>query len=193
MMENREELLIRKAQRGNLTAFEELIKHYDEKVMNILLNMLNNSDDARDVYQEVFMKVFQTIKKFRFQSKFYTWLFRIAVNTSINFRKKRTSYQNRTFEDSFNENNENLQAFIQNESGNPEKELLNLKLSKNIQQSVDRLPRQQKAVFVLRHYQGYKLSEIAEIMNCSEGTVKNYMFRSVQKLKKELKEYSQIK
>ena len=90
-MNQNEELLIRKAQRGNIAAFEELVKRYENKVMSIILDMLNDVEDARDVYQDVFMKVFLTIKKFRFQSKFYTWLFRIAVNTSINFRKKRTS------------------------------------------------------------------------------------------------------
>jgi len=186
-MENNEKLLIRKAQRGNLAAFEELVKNYDDKVMSIILNLLNNVEDARDVYQEVFMKVFMTINKFRFQSKFYTWLFRIAVNTSLNFRKKRTSQQGKKEKEYFDENDLNYRDY--NNSTDPEKQLVNLELGNNIQQSIDRLSPKQKTVFVLRHYHGYKLKEIADIMNCSEGTIKNYIFRSCQKLKKELKEY----
>ncbi|MBC8181647.1 sigma-70 family RNA polymerase sigma factor [candidate division KSB1 bacterium] len=188
-MNQDEELLIRKAQRGNIAAFEELVKRYEDKVMSIIFNMLNDAEDARDVYQDVFMKVFLTIKKFRFQSKFYTWLFRIAVNTSINYRKKRTSQQKETLENYIEENKHDAEITIQNNSDNPEKHLLDMELGKHIQRSINLLSPKQKAVFVLRHYHGYKLAEIAEILNCAEGTVKNYLFRSLQKLKKELKEF----
>lgn len=188
-MNQDEELLIRKAQRGNIAAFEELVKRYEDKVMSIIFNMLNDAEDSRDVYQDVFMKVFLTIKKFRFQSKFYTWLFRIAVNTSINYRKKRTSQQKETLENYIEENKHDAEITIQNNSDNPEKHLLDMELGKHIQRSINLLSPKQKAVFVLRHYHGYKLAEIAEILNCAEGTVKNYLFRSLQKLKKELKEF----
>ena len=184
-MNQDEELLIRKAQRGNIAAFEELVKRYEDKVMSIIFNMLNDAEDSRDV----FMKVFLTIKKFRFQSKFYTWLFRIAVNTSINYRKKRTSQQKETLENYIEENKHDAEITIQNNSDNPEKHLLDMELGKHIQRSINLLSPKQKAVFVLRHYHGYKLAEIAEILNCAEGTVKNYLFRSLQKLKKELKEF----
>jgi RNA polymerase sigma-70 factor, ECF subfamily len=188
-MNKNEELLIRKAQRGNIAAFEELVKEYENKVMSIILDMVNDVEDARDVYQDVFMKVFLTIKKFRFQSKFYTWLFRITVNTSINFRKKRTSQQNKATVEYQEENSLETQNIIQSNYQDPEKQLLNIELSNTIQKSINLLSPKQKAVFLLRHYHGYKLSEIAEIMNCADGTVKNYLFRSVQKMKKELKEF----
>jgi len=190
-MNKDEELLIRKAQRGNIAAFEELVKQYDDKVMSIILNMLNDADDAHDVYQDVFMKVFLTIKKFRFQSKFYTWLFRIAVNTTINYRKKRTSRQNTAHEEFQEENNYETEMVNQINSTTPEKQLLNKELSDNIERSIKCLSPKQKTVFVLRHYHGYKLTEISKIMNCAEGTVKNYLFRSLQKLKNELKEFRQ--
>ena len=92
-MENDEHLLIRKAQRGNIQAFEQLVQQYDSKVMQLIYNMVNDSEDTRDLYQEVFIKVFKAIKKFRFQSEFYTWLYRITINTCINFRqRKKTSH-----------------------------------------------------------------------------------------------------
>ncbi|HDQ00095.1 MAG TPA: RNA polymerase sigma factor [bacterium] len=187
---DKETLLIKKAQRGNLQAFEELVRNYDEKLMRILYNMLNNIDDARDVYQEVFLKVFRSLKTYQFKSSFYTWLFRIAVNTCLNYRKKRKRHRYEPLpDDSIAE--QGWFVVADQADKNPEQHFLNTELHETINRSIQSLSDQQRTVFVLRHYHGYKLSEIAEIMNCTEGTIKNYMFRSVQKLRKCLQEYVQ--
>lgn len=191
-MGNEEELLIRRAQRGNLKAFEDLVKRYDEKIMRMIFNMVNDVEDTRDIYQEVFLKAYQSIAKFRFASEFYTWLYRIAVNTCINFRKRKTIIQHDSLDNYLDANNDNWQIHKTSENRNPEELLINKELSEQIQKSIDGLSAKQKSVFVLKHYQGYKLSEIAVIMNCSEGTIKNYMFRAVQKLKSSLQEYQQL-
>ena len=191
-MQKEEELLIRKAQRGNLQAFENLVQRYDAKIMRLIYNMVNDIEDSRDLYQEVFIKVFKSIKKFRFQSEFYTWLFRIAINTSINFRKKKTSHQHESIDDYMEESSHNRNIISSIETVNPEQHIIDRELNDQIQRSLDTLSPKQRSVFVLKHYHGYKLSEIANTLNCSEGTVKNYMFRAVQKLKKSLKEYHQI-
>jgi len=191
-MQKDEELLIRKAQRGNLKAFEDLVKSYDEKIMRMIFNMVNDVEDTRDIYQEVFLKAYQSIAKFRFASEFYTWLYRIAVNTCINFRKRKTIIQHDSLDNYLDANNDNWQIHKTSENRNPEELLINKELSEQIQKSIDGLSAKQKSVFVLKHYQGYKLSEIAVIMNCSEGTIKNYMFRAVQKLKSSLQEYQQL-
>jgi RNA polymerase sigma-70 factor (ECF subfamily) len=191
-MGNEEELLIRRAQRGNLKAFEDLVKRYDEKIMRMIFNMVNDVEDTRDIYQEVFLKAYQSIAKFRFASEFYTWLYRIAVNTCINFRKRKTIIQHDSLDNYLDANNDNWQIHKTSENRNPEELLINKELSEQIQKSIDGLSAKQKSVFVLKHYQGYKLSEIAVIMSCSEGTIKNYMFRAVQKLKGSLKEYQQL-
>jgi len=188
-MQKEEELLIRKAQRGNLQAFENLVHRYDAKIMRLIFNMVNDIEDTKDLYQEVFIKVFKSIKQFRFQSEFYTWLYRIAINACINFRKRKTSHQHESLDDYLDENNSNWNIVTVMENVNPEKHLINKELNDQIQQSIDKLSSQQRSVFVLKHYHGYKLSEIANILNCSEGTVKNYMFRAVQKLKKSLEAY----
>ncbi len=187
-----EELLIRKAQRGNIRAFEELVKKYDEKIMRLLLNMLNDEDDARDTYQEIFLKVYQSIGNYRFQSKFYTWLYRIAVNTSINYRKKRTVNSSDSLDEILSDDKGTLLEVIQDDNQTPEQFVLNIELTEKINQSIEKLSPRQRAVFILRHYHGHKLSEIAEILNCSEGTVKNYMFRSLQKMRDNLREYQQL-
>lgn len=191
-MEKQEELLIRKAQRGNLQAFENLVYRYDAKIMRLIFNMVNNVEDTRDLYQEVFIRVFKSIKNFRFQSEFYTWLFRITVNVCINYRKRKISHQHESLDDYLDENDRNWRIVVAVENRNPEQTLINKELNDQIQQSIDNLSPRQRSVFILKHYHGYKLSEIANIMNCSEGTVKNYMFRAVQKMKKSLEAYHQI-
>lgn len=184
-MDREDELLIIKAQRGNLQAFEELVKKHDARVMTVIVNMVQNVEDARDLYQDVFIKAFRSLQKFRFQSEFYTWLFRITINTCISFRKKRTC----DLHQSLDEHDENWVIINDTAILNPEQQILNSELAENIQQSISQLSAKQRAVFILRHYHGHKLNEIAEILECSEGTVKNYLFRAVQKLKRSLQDY----
>jgi RNA polymerase sigma-70 factor, ECF subfamily len=180
-----EAILIEKAQRGNIQAFEQLIYQFDAKVMGLIYSMVNNMEDARDIYQDVFVKVFGAIKKFRQDSKFETWLYRIVVNTCINFRRA----QSRRRFDEFNETDEN---HISGPSGagqrSPDKDVINSELNERIHQAIAQLSPKQRTVFVLRHYQEYKLTEIAAILECSEGTVKNYLFRATQKLKLQLRD-----
>ena len=191
-MEREEELQIRKAQRGNLQAFEKLVHYYDAKIMRLIFNMVNNIEDTKDLYQEVFIKAFQSIKSFRFESEFYSWLFRIAVNSCINFRKRKTFRQHESLDNYLDDNDRNWKICIHEGHENPEQHLINKELNYQIQQSLNQLSVKQRSVFILKHYHGYKLREIADIMNCSEGTIKNYMFRAVQKLQALLKEYQQI-
>ena len=188
-MDKDEELLIKRAQRGNLQAFEALVHRYDAKVMKVIYNMVHDFEDARDIYQEVFIKVFKSIDKFRFQSEFYSWLFRIVVNTCISFRKKRTKHQYDSL-DEFPTGDDKSWKIVKNDNGHdPEQQLLNTELSEQIQRSIDQLSAKQKAVFILKHYHGYKLREIASIMECAEGTIKNYLFRATQKLQNSLQAY----
>lgn len=184
-----EELLIRKAQRGNLNAFEALVRNYDEKMMRLIFNMVNDVEDTKDIYQEVFLKAYQAIAKFRFASEFYTWLYRIAINTCINFRKSRKYFQHDSLDDYLETSQENWQILQPTDNKNPEELFINKEINEQIQKSIDKLSAKQKAVFVLKHYHGYKLGEIARILNCSEGTIKNYMFRAVQRLKNLLIDY----
>ena len=191
-MKKQEELLIRKAQRGNLHSFEELVRQYDEKVMQLIYNMVNDTEDAQDLYQEVFIKVFKSIKKFRFKSEFYTWLFRITVNTCINFRNRRGNIQYTSLDEYLDGQEKCWKMLNDTKTTNPESNFLNLELNDKIQNGIDKLSPKQKSVFILRHYHGNKLSEIAQILGCAEGTVKNYLFRAIQKMKKSLSEYNQI-
>lgn len=187
-MERDEELLIKRAQRGNIEAFEQLVHRYDRRIMKITLDMLNNVEDARDLYQEIFIRVYRSIDKFRFKSEFYTWLFRIAINTTISYRNKRRkqkiSYRIDDLPDT-----ENWRMSRTDSEKNPEEQLLNSELNELILTGLDQLSAKQKTVFVLRHYHGYKLKDIGRLMECQEGTVKNYLFRATKKMRVFLKEY----
>ncbi len=190
-MEEKEDTLIRKAQRGDAHAFEKLVYKYDERVMQVIFSMLNDPNDSKDAYQEVFLKVFKSIHKFRFKSEFYTWLYRIVINTCINYRKRKQRHACQSLEEILEESDKNWTVVDPN-ALDPESQFANIELSEKIETSLNKLSDKQKTVFVLRHYHGHKLKQIAEIMNCSEGTVKNYLFRSTHKLKKQLKEYQLV-
>ncbi|MFZ5515411.1 MAG: RNA polymerase sigma factor [Candidatus Zhuqueibacterota bacterium] len=190
-MEKSEKLLILKAQRGSQSAFESLVANYDARVLGLIYSMLNNWEDARDVYQDVFLKVFKSIGNFRFQSEFYTWLYRIVVNECINYRRKRSQKMHDSIDDVVEQMESDLKFVHDEVISNPERNMLEKELQREISQGIEHLSPKQKAVFTLRHYHGYKLSEIAEIMNCSEGTIKNYLFRALQKMKEQLRDYYQ--
>ena len=183
-----EKKLIENARRGDNAAFGRLMERYDRRIMALALQMLGNREDAQDVVQEVFLKVFQKIHQFEHRSEFFTWLYRIAVNYIISYRKKRRRDAHRS-----------LDAGIEREDGFPQlpvdnqartdAPLLGSELSAQIESGLDDLSLMQRTVFVLRFFQEFKIKEIAHIIGSSEGTVKNYLFRSTQKMKKRLKPY----
>ena len=191
-MSHDEKALIKKAQRGNILAFESLVKNYDRQVLQLAYNMVNNTQDAEDIYQEVLVRVYKNLHRFEFKSEFSTWLYRVVVNYCINFNKKRHRLKAYSIDKEFQNGDENWKKSVKSEEQNPEESFLNLELSREIEAALQQLSPKQKTVFILRHYHGHKLKEIAEILKCSEGTVKNYLFRATQKMQRQLKEYSRI-
>jgi len=191
-MDREEQALIKEAQRGNVWAFESLIKKYDRRVMQLAYSLVNNSSDAEDIYQEVFIRVYKNLYRFRFKSEFSTWLYRIVVNYCINFRKRKSRTRFYSIDMEKEDSIENWKISLKYENNDPEDIVLNKELSNQINMALDRLSAQQKTVFILRHYQGHKLKEIAKIMKCTEGTIKNYLFRATQKMQTFLKDYANI-
>ena len=180
--------LVLQAQQGNLWAFEKLVCKYDQRVLALAYQLLGNHQDAEDVYQEVFMRVHHNIKKFRFQSDFYTWLYRIVVNCAISYRKKRNRQRHLSIEETGER--ENGWQWTPTDPGiHPDAILNNLELRHMITMKLNALPLMQRVVFTLRFFQDFKIKEIAQIIGCSEGTVKNYLFRSTQKMRKGLSPY----
>ena len=173
-------------------AFESLVKVYDRQVLQLAYNMVNNTQDAEDIYQEVLVRIYKNLHRFEFKSEFSTWLYRVVVNYCINFNKKRRRLKAYSIDKEFQNGDENWKKTVKSEEQNPEESFLNVELSREIETALQQLSPKQKTVFILRHYHGHKLKKIAEILKCSEGTVKNYLFRATQKMQRQLKEYSRI-
>jgi len=187
-MEEREIRLIKRAQDGDAAAFDALVMMYDREVLKLAYRMVNNLEDARDVYQEVFLLVYRKLSSFRFESEFYTWLYRIVVNYCINYRKWRRRRQMASFEETAADGKPTTQ-WTDSAVHNPENGVVNRELGDSIQQALTHLSEKQRAVFVLRHFHDQKLQDIAKSMGCAEGTVKNYLFRATQKMQELLRDY----
>lgn len=177
------------AQKGNIPAFETLVRKYDRQILRLAYQMLNHVQDAEDVYQEIFLLVFRKLHRFQFRSEFSTWLYRVAVNACINYRKKKSRSRELFRHAEYDGEMRERQKTYVDGGQTPEDQMLNRELAVKISRAVGTLPDRQKSVFLLRHYHGKKLQEIAQILGCSEGTVKNSLFRATRKMQQQLKKY----
>lgn len=188
-MNEEERTLVREAQDGNARAFEKLVHRYDRRVLSLAYQLVGNTQDAEDVYQEAFMRAYDKIGRFRFESDFYTWLYRIVVNCAISYRKKRNRQLHRSIEEA-SERNGTAQWMPVDDKPEPDRLILDNEIREQVEAILDTLSLMQRTVFVLRFLQDFKIKDIAQIIDCSEGTVKNYLFRGTQKMKKSLKAYA---
>ncbi len=175
--------LIKPAQNGDREAFQHLVVLHDERILRLAFQLMKNKQDAEDLYQESFIKAYKSLHTFRLDSSFYTWLYRITVNTAINMKNKhaRMRYQDRT------ENMDPL-AVVPAATDTIDTDEINIA----IQNATKTLPKKQRIVFVLRYLQKMKIKDVAAIMNISEGTVKQYLFRAMEKMRSALKEYRYV-
>ncbi len=175
--------LIIKAQAGDTNSFHEIVAKYDARIMTLSLQIAQNKEDAEDIYQETFLKVYKNISKFRFESDIYTWMYRIAVNTAYNYKRKHSKL---TVAKAKEDAEYDILDWIDDPHSNEDnrEELLTA-----INQSLLQLSHQQRTVFILKHLQQLKIKDIANILDLSEGTVKKYLFRAMEKLRVCLKEY----
>ena len=180
--------LIIQAQKGNQNAFEELVYRYDRSVLSIALKYSNNEDDAKDLYQEVFIRVYRGIKNFRFQSEFSTWLFRITTNVCLSYKSRSKEHLRVSIDKDFDdeENEYSTTKELVYDGSSPEDISSGKNLGEMVNAAIESLSPKQKMTFVLKHYEGYKIREIAEMLNCKEGTVKKYLFDATKNLRKKL-------
>ncbi len=181
--------LIRAAQRGDRSAFEVLVRQYDQAVLRLALHLTGSEADARDVYQEAFLKAYRHIANFRFECSFYTWIYRIVTNLCLDhLRKKHTRREDpQTVVDSSGRETDVLDRISDDRAGaNPERDLMRRELGAKIAQALTRLTPRERMVFELKHYQGLRLRTIGEMLNTTEETAKNTLFRATQKLRSAL-------
>ncbi|HOQ44181.1 MAG TPA: sigma-70 family RNA polymerase sigma factor [Bryobacteraceae bacterium] len=186
-----EAVLIRAAQRGDQDAFEQLVRAYDRSVLRLALNLLRSPEDAYDVYQEAFLRVFKNLHTFRFDCSFHTWLYRIVTNLCLDHLRKRKV---RREEPSVIETEEGLldrTDSIQEERalGDPQRNLINRELGERIEAVLRQLTAKERIVFELRHYQGLRLKAIGEVLGTSEEAAKTCLFRATRKLRVALEDF----
>jgi RNA polymerase sigma-70 factor (ECF subfamily) len=178
--------LIRQAQRGDRAAFETLVRQYDQAVLRLALHLTGTEQDAQDVYQDAFLKAYRHIGNFRFECSFYTWIYRIVTNLCLDhMRRKKTRREDAPVAtDSEGEEYSLLDNVADIRSGaNPERDLMRRELGSRIAAALEKLTPRERMVFELKHYQGLKLRTIGEMLNTTEETAKNTLFRATQKLR----------
>ena len=181
--------LIAAAQAGGQAAFEELVRRYDRQVLRLALNLTGSETEARDLYQEAFLKAYRNLGSFRFECSFYTWLYRIVSNVCMDYLRRRQVRKEEPGEwvGQDGETVNRLEAAADERAGaRPDEALEQKELAGRIQRALAKLNRRERLVFEMKHYQGMKLREIGEALATSEDTAKNTLFRATQKLRAEL-------
>lgn len=177
--------LIRAAQRGDQGAFEELVRAHDSSVLRLAVNLLGSQEDARDVYQEAFMRVYRSLHTFRFDCSFHTWLYRIVTNICLDqLRKRKVRKEEPSVVETMEGPLDRMDSFEQEGAeSDPERTLWNRQLKTRIEQGLGDLTARERLVFELRHYQGLRLRNIGEILGTTEEAAKNCLFRATQKMR----------
>ena len=179
--------IIQKLQQGNEQAFKKMVDSYQKLVVNTCFGMVHNSEDAEDIAQEVFIEVFRSIHKFRADAKISTWLYRIAVNRSLNFiRDNKKSRWFQSFEDSVHTKNRELQSIATSNTDQPGFQLENKQRAILLHEAIDSLAQNQKVAFTLNKYEELSYQEISEVMDLSISSVESLLHRAKKNLQKKL-------
>lgn len=186
--------LVVEAQTGSRPAFEELVRRYDRDVLRLALNLMKRPEDARDVYQEAFLKVYRNLHRFRFECSFYTWLYRIVTNVCLDqLRRRQARPEDQSPEPHRGSHDEGITDFFERQREHrptldPERTMFGLEITARIATAMQRLSPRERIVFEMKHYQGLKLRAIGDALGTTEETVKNSLFRATRKLRHELGE-----
>lgn len=175
--------LVRRAKAGDLDAFDELVVRYQERIYSLVYHMTSNHEDAHDLAQEAFVKAWKALRNFKGDSSFYTWVYRIAVNHTLNHLKTR---RNRTQHLSLNdldfnaENDPDLVQLVSNKT--PRREVNLRELAERLNEAMQKLSEEHRTVVTLHDIQGMPHDEIAGILECNPGTVRSRLFYARQQL-----------
>jgi RNA polymerase sigma-70 factor (ECF subfamily) len=186
-----EAALIRAAQRGDHYAFEQLVMSYDQAVLRLALNLVRSPEDASDIYQEAFLRVYKNLHSFRFDCSFHTWLYRIVTNLCVDhLRKRRVRRQESNVVETGEGPLDRMESLPEDRAEtDPERKLLSTQLNRRIRQVLAELTPRERMVFELRHFQGLRLRAIGEVLGTTEEAAKNCLFRATQKMRAALGDF----
>jgi RNA polymerase sigma factor RpoE len=184
-----EMLLVQRAQKGDMGAYDELVRKYQERIYATIYHMTSNHEDANDLAQDTFIKAYQALKSFKGGSSFYTWVYRIAVNKTINFLKQRKNRTHMSLNDlDFNaEHDPDLVALVSDKT--PRRDAGLNELQEKLNEAMQKLSDDHRLVVTLHDVQGLAHDEIAQIMECNVGTVRSRLFYARQQLQAYLSDY----
>ncbi len=194
LLEQEKELIIA-AKQGSTHAFEQLIRASEHKMLSVAVGLTHCRDEAEDIYQEAMLCAYKGLSKFKMQSQFSTWLYRIVINTAMSNRRKLknrlTRFVTRQPDATEYDYDENMSrdSHLSEESESPENRLVNKQLSRAINKAIESLSDNERIAFVLCHQQEFKIHVAAQMMECGEGSVKSYLFRARTKLRAQLQEF----
>jgi len=186
-----EMVLVKRARKGDLAAYDDLVRRYQERIYATIYHMTSNHEDANDLAQEAFIKAFQALRSFKGGSSFYTWVYRIAVNKTINFLKQRKNRAQMSLDDlDFNaEHDPDLVALVSGKT--PRREVALAELQEKLNAAMQKLSEPHRLAVTLHDVQGLSHEEIAEIMDCNVGTVRSRLFYARQQMQAYLSDYLQ--
>jgi RNA polymerase sigma-70 factor (ECF subfamily) len=179
ILSKKENELIDRIKDGDTHAFRHFVELYEKPISNVVIGMLGNTEEAENVAQDVFIRFYFNIHKFRKESGIKTYLTRIAINLSLNELKRRKKSQERI------ENTDNLSNLENRSFQNPD----NFELRETVERELQKLDKHQRSVFVLRIIEGYSTRETAEILKIPQGTVLSRLHRAIENMKEKLKEF----
>ena len=182
---------IRAAQAGDQDAFAQLVRVYDQSVLRLAMNLLRSPEDAQDVYQEAFLRVYKNLNNFSFDCSFHTWLYRIVTNLCLDqMRRRKVRKEEPTVVEGSDGPVDRMEAVTEARAkGDPQRKLFSGQLRRRIKEVLGGLTPRERMVFELRHYQGLRLRRIGEILGTSEEAAKNCLFRANQKMRASLADF----
>lgn len=193
-----DESLVKRCKEGDINAFNELVNKYKKQVYYLAYSMISNQSDAEDISQEAFVRVYKSIYKFKEKSSFKTWFYRIIINLCRSHLRHRYlvskfSFHFKQKDEMQDEPEKTLDTSIEDTSwqSSPVKAAINKELNTAINDAIKSLPEKQKETFILKHFQGLKISEVASILDTTEGGVKANLFKAIKNLRTYLSDYKQ--
>ena len=171
-------LLVERVRQGDQRAFGILVEKYQRKLMRLLSRMVRDQHEVEDIAQEAFIKAYRALPQFRGDAAFYTWLYRIAVNTAKNYLSSRNRSMPTVSDQAMNDDDEPDERLVAQDISTPETELLSKQVAIAVNQAVDALPEELRQAITLREIEGMSYEEIADTMACPIGTVRSRIFRA---------------
>lgn len=186
-----EQTLIRAAQHGDTEAFEHLVRSYDQNVLRMAFNLLHSQEDARDIYQEAFLRVYRNLPKFRFDCSFSTWLYRIVANLCLDqIRKRKVRKETGSAVETAAGQVDRLQFIPERRADvDPQRRVMSAEVHSRINQVLEHLTPRERIVFEMRHFQGMRLRAIGDSLGVTEEAAKNCLFRATQKMRAALGDF----